>query len=323
MKRKFYYGAHCDFQWLLTNMKIIPVKDQIAKRRNRFQTGRYKIADTGDIFKAVYDGNDYEITCENHTLKILWTLLKIAEKNRPVRETKDIVRPVLPKTTYQIIEDTIFDFFSAIDGLETTKGFGNVGLLFIGPPGVGKSETMRWIMERAKEEYNRTSVKLGLGKLHECLTKGIELNTDGTLLFIDDIDANILRDRKITSNPLTSQFLTCIDGLDKQEGRVFVVSTNEAIDDIDPALRRPGRFDKVIKFTYPNLDLIIQFCEERQIAIPPERFEGWSFARIDMFVSRFKVMEYRYGTAMDEFYEKFIYEHGVEDETVERCSEEI
>jgi AAA+ superfamily predicted ATPase len=137
------------------------------------------------------------------------------------------------------------------------------------------------------------------------------------LIFIDDIDANILRDRKETHNPLTSQFLTCLDGLDKREGRVIVVSTNECLDSVDLALTRPGRFEHTIHIEYPTIDLIQQFCDERDVNLNAKLFENWSFARIDMFLSKFKVAEFRYGTSLKAFYEKFIYEMGATDPTVE------
>ena len=116
---------------------------------------------------------------------------------------------------------------------------------------------------------------------------------------------------------MTSQFLTCLDGLDKHEGRVIVISTNEDIGDIDPALKRPGRFENTVRFEYPDLGLIRQFCEEREIKIDFNKFGGWSFARIDMFISRYKVAKFMQNTSIDAFYEKFIHDMGVTDETVE------
>lgn len=239
----------------------------------------------------------------------------------PPQEPRAPIKPILKKQIFDLIESTILDFWQAISELGTTKGFGNVGVILAGPPGVGKSETMRWLAELLEENYGRSSFQLSMIELSKMLQTGTPINTNKGLVLIDDIDANILRNRKETRNPMTSCFLTCLDGLNKSEGRVIVVSTNEELEDVDPALLRPGRFDHVIHFEYPNLELIKEFCDEREIKLAPTLFEDWSFARIDMFCAKFRVAHHRYGTEMPVFYEKFISEMGETDPTVEACQE--
>lgn len=257
-------------------------------------------------------------------LRPVYKALRLAQEEIGKRyEKRDIIKPVLPESIMDKLQATVLDFFQAIDHFGSTKGFGNVGLILCGPAGVGKSETMRWLAEVGWQEYNRGYFKLSFAELRKILAEGVDMNNHKSLVMIDDIDASLLRDRrKEGANPLTAQFLTCLDGLDKREGRVIIVSTNEEVKDMDPALRRPGRFETVIKYDYPDADLIRTFCDQRELAIDPNRFDGWSFARIDMFISRFKVAEFMHNATMEGFYEKFIHEHGEIDETVEAYAEE-
>lgn len=322
-RRSFTMSSDGPFDYLMAQKIIRPVPGSRLKlRRYGCFPGKYVI---------VIDGNEHgvelkndgvhgiSILCEPDSIRPVYRILRDATKYLQSQIAKKmVIRPILPKSIFDLLDSAVFDFYKAIDALCTTRGFGNVGIILTGPAGVGKTETMRWLREEAYATYKRGNFQLGLSQLHKILVDGTPLNTDKALFFIDDIDANLLRDRKITKNALTSQFLTCLDGMEKQEGRVMVVSTNERIDDgIDPALLRPGRFDHVIQFEYPTVDLIEQFCQERAIDVSPTKFEGWSFARIDMFMAKFRVAEYLHQTPIATFYEKFIYEMGETDSTVE------
>src|SRR3989344_6289046 len=50
---------------------------------------------------------------------------------------------------------------------------------------------------------------------------------------------------------MVSQLLTCLDGL-KSRGKVVVIGATNRINSLDPALRRPGRFDREIQIGVPN-----------------------------------------------------------------------
>lgn len=322
-RRSFYCNSDAPIDHLIRQKIIRRVPNQrVRLRKYGCFPGRYVIAVDGkdhliELGSASMSG--FTVYCEPKSIAPVYRAFREAEKYLQSQIAKKmVIRPVLPKPIFDLLESAVFDFYKALDALRTTRGFGNVGIILTGPAGVGKTETMRWLREEAYATYKRGNFQLGLSQLHKILVDGTPLNTDKALFFIDDIDANLLRDRKITKNALTSQFLTCLDGMEKQEGRVMVVSTNERIDDgIDPALLRPGRFDHVIHFEYPTLDLIKQFCQERAINVSPTKFEGWSFARVDMFMAKFRVAEYLHQTSIATFYEKFIYEMGEADSTVE------
>jgi hypothetical protein len=329
-KVMFYYGASFVIRSLLIKTVMIPSQPASYKtRRDNYLQGDHfiKTTDGRRIPMYIYTlpMGGLRITCAQEDLQVVYKTLRTEEKLLRKKNTKkDLSTPVLPKEIHDTLDDTVFGFLDAIHNLGTTKGFGNTGLLFSGPPGTGKSETMRWIAKQAWERYRQECVTLGYSNLQKNLADGNPIASDSTLLiFIDDIDANLLRDRKKTHNPLTSQFLTCLDGVHKFEGRVIIATTNECIDDVDPALLRPGRFDKIVKFNYPSDELIAAYCKQHEIdvLIDPALFTGWSFARIDMFMSRYRVANYRFGTSLNGFYEKFIYENGTADSTVTACED--
>ena len=278
-----------------------------------------------------YQKGEYALTIEEegrngwkvytNDIQKVYRAIKEAEKSATAKyQAKEIIRPVLPSRIYKTIQSNIFDFFKSIDAFGSTRGFGNTGVLLYGPPGTGKSETMRWISEEARENFSRGSFKISYSALQKLLADGHDINPCESLVFIDDIDMNILRDRrKGNDHPLTPKFMSCLDGLDKREGRVVVISTNEAIDNIDPAFKRPGRFEESISFEYPSNDLIDIFCKQRGLELSSDRFIGWSFPKIDMFIAKYKVANFLHGTSINVFYEEFIHKYGATDKTIEEC----
>jgi len=323
--RYFYWDHDMTIRYLVKQMILIPRLGQQARYRMHTGNRLYWIIIGGNKFNVqthvIRENDGLYIETPNiaPVFKKFQQAYRYLKSLRPPQLPREIVKPILPASMFALIEETILDFWQAIKELDTTRGFGNVGMILAGPPGVGKSETMRWLAEIAQSKYDKEAYRISMMDLSKMLASSTPLNTDRGLILIDDIDANILRSRKTTNNPMTSCFLSCLDGLDKREGRVILVSTNEDIDDVDPALLRPGRFDHIVTFQYPNFDLIRQFCMEREIELSPELFEGWSFARIDMFCAKFRVAHYRHGTEMPVFYEKFISEMGQHDPTVEAC----
>jgi SpoVK/Ycf46/Vps4 family AAA+-type ATPase len=75
----------------------------------------------------------------------------------------------------------------------------------------------------------------------------------GVVLF-DDFDT-ALRDRRSCDNPREqSTFLTEIDGMSPKIGVVYLFTSNLKSEELDPALRRPGRIDDIIHFAKPNAE---------------------------------------------------------------------
>ncbi|MCQ4350369.1 MAG: AAA family ATPase [Sulfolobales archaeon] len=135
------------------------------------------------------------------------------------------------------------------------------GILLYGPPGVGK--TMM-----AKALANTLGVKLIMLSGAEILYKGYEgavaavkevfnraRENKPAIILLDEIDAIAPRREAFKSegNKVVNQLLTEMDGI-RTLRDVVVIATTNRIEDVDPALLRPGRFDKVVFMPLPNRD---------------------------------------------------------------------
>lgn len=142
------------------------------------------------------------------------------------------------------------------------------GLLLSGPPGSGKTEVPRLIAKSAginvisgsiadwSAEGSRGSEVIKA--MRECFARAAALAP--AILFVDEVDAVGDRDRMGDSNRSWTEYvvtglLAAMDGFEGHEGVVIMGATNHP-DRIDKAIRRPGRFDRVLHLGYPTHDLI-------------------------------------------------------------------
>lgn len=140
-------------------------------------------------------------------------------------------------------------------GIEPPKG-----VLMYGPPGTGKT----LLAKAVANESDANFIYLGgpevmskyVGESEHRLRQLFEEGQKNapSIIFIDEIDA-IAPKREEASGEverrLVSQLLTIMDGL-KSRGEVVVIAATNRQDSIDPALRRPGRFDREIEFGVPD-----------------------------------------------------------------------
>ncbi len=134
------------------------------------------------------------------------------------------------------------------------------GILLYGPPGTGKTLLAKAIASETDSYFttiNGPEIVSGVyGKSEENLRNifaEAEKNAPA-IIFIDEIDAIAPRRENIhgeTEKRIVAQLLTLMDGL-KSRGDVIVIGATNIPDAVDPALRRPGRFDREFEISIPS-----------------------------------------------------------------------
>lgn len=146
------------------------------------------------------------------------------------------------------------------------------GMLMIGPPGCGKTYLAKAIATEANlpfismsgSEFVEMFVGVGASRIRKLFKQARQLaySEGGCVVFIDELDAVGARratDRgfggQTEFNTTLNQLLVEMDGLKEKDYNIVVIgATNAPESFIDPALLRPGRFDRKIYVDLPNLE---------------------------------------------------------------------
>jgi transitional endoplasmic reticulum ATPase len=134
------------------------------------------------------------------------------------------------------------------------------GVLLVGPPGTGKTLTARALAESLGVNYIAIVGPELIGKyygeaearLRQLFEKAAK--SAPCLVFIDEIDALVPNRATVegeVEKRLVAQMLGLMDGFVAQKGIVVLAATNRP-EALDPALRRPGRFDREVIFKVPD-----------------------------------------------------------------------
>ncbi|PVD23589.1 hypothetical protein C0Q70_16861 [Pomacea canaliculata] len=124
------------------------------------------------------------------------------------------------------------------------------GVLFYGPPG---GQRVAFFMRKGADCLSKW-VGEAERQLRLLFDKAYEMRP--SIIFFDEIDglAPVRSSRQDQiHNSIVSTLLALMDGLDSR-GEIVVIGATNRIDAIDPAFRRPGRFDREFRFPFPNLE---------------------------------------------------------------------
>ena len=176
-----------------------------------------------------------------------------------------------PKVTFADVAgevDAKTELREIVDYLRDRTAFDRVGarlprgVLLVGPPGTGKTLLARAVAGEARvpffsisgSEFVEMFVGVGASRVRDLFAKA---KADGpAIVFVDEVDAV---GRQRSTGPLPNdereqtlnQLLVEMDGFDDQT-RIIVLAATNRPDVLDPALLRPGRFDRQITVGYPD-----------------------------------------------------------------------
>ncbi|MEW6216925.1 MAG: CDC48 family AAA ATPase [Candidatus Bipolaricaulota bacterium] len=194
-------------------------------------------------------------------IELLPEHVEVAERGRDVPEVayedigglRDVIHKIREMVELPLKKPELFDRL----GIEPPRG-----VLLHGPPGTGKTllakavatETDAHFIALSGPEIMSRFYGESEGRLREIFDQA-EKNAPA-IIFIDELDSIAPRRAEVTGEVerrVVAQLLTLMDGL-KQRRNVIVIAATNRVEAIDPALRRPGRFDREIEVRVPDRD---------------------------------------------------------------------
>lgn len=231
-------------------------KDEGLERALSKKSG---VQETGDTEVPL---KNYMMTHETNDTDINLLLSSIEEKSRAentitfndVGGMNEIKEQIRMKILYPVQNQSLFEAYGKKAG---------GGVLLYGPPGCGKTLISRAVAGEIKASF----FNIGIHEILDMYIGNSEKNLHElfenarskapSVLFIDEVDA-LASDRNYlkmsAGRTLINQFLSELDGVATDNSNLLVMAATNAPWHVDPAFKRPGRFDRVIFVPPPDLD---------------------------------------------------------------------
>ena len=168
------------------------------------------------------------------------------------------------------VDEAKEELMEVVDFLKSPKKYTDIGgkiprgVLLVGPPGTGKTLLARAVAGEAGVSFFRISgaefvemfVGVGAARVRDLFKQAREKG--GGIIFIDELDAigksriNNIAGGNDEREQTLNQLLVEMDGFDATSGLIILAATNRP-DVLDPALLRPGRFDRQVLVDRPDL----------------------------------------------------------------------
>ena len=166
-------------------------------------------------------------------------------------------------------------------GIEPPKG-----VILYGPPGTGKTLLAKAVANETESNFILLNGPEIMSKFYGESEKKIRdifedaQKNSPSIIFIDEIDAIAPKREEVqgeVERRVVSQLLTMMDGLNSR-GRVVVIGATNRINSLDPALRRPGRFDREISISVPDKNSRLNILKIHTRSMPLEKVDLVSLA---------------------------------------------
>lgn len=162
---------------------------------------------------------------------------------------------ILPAETLALLDRNVIHFVERRERLGQFGQSKKKGLLLYGPPGVGKTHTIRYLATSLPGQTTLLMTAEQMGSLSEYMSLARLLQP--SIVVIEDVDL-IARSRGQHDSPCTeallNKLLNEMDGLKEDAEILFILTTNRPHDLEEALAARPGRIDQSIEFDYPDAE---------------------------------------------------------------------
>ncbi|MDE1873541.1 MAG: AAA family ATPase [Candidatus Micrarchaeota archaeon] len=276
-------------EWYEKSLKSNPNYQQ-AKDRLKMLKDKMKGAMAGGKMKTAAGAEGTETVVEEGQIKkVAWFTSDMT--------FKDVVGMEKQK---QIIHDNIV---LAITKPELLRAYGKklgLGVIFYGPPGGGKTYLVRAIAGETKAKF----IIMHINEIVDMYAGNTEKNLHAIfeqarknapcIVFADEIDAlGTKREGEQQGNMrmAVNQFLQELDGVEKNPEGIFIIGATNQPWDMDPALKRPGRFGESVYIPAPKYKERREAFKYNTRSMPLSKFVGfgrlaratWGFSMADVF----------------------------------------